>query len=128
MGHIGLLPQHTLNYKHKGKSELQKRKIYQDAIALTKAGVFAIVIECVVQSLAKKITESVSIPTIGIGSSKYCDGQILVTDDMIGLSDFYPKFVKRYFNAKKYIESSVIKYCRDVKLKRFPSSKNVYKN
>tara|TARA_B100000686_G_C16579559_1_gene857391 strand:+ start:163 stop:945 length:783 start_codon:yes stop_codon:yes gene_type:complete len=128
MGHIGLLPQHSLNYKHKGKSESQKKKIFQDAIALAKAGVFSIVVECVVQSLAKKITESVTIPTIGIGSSKYCDGQILVTDDMIGLSDFYPKFVKKYFNTKKHIESSVIKYCRDVKLKRFPSSKNVYKN
>jgi len=128
MGHIGLLPQNTFNFKYQGKTELQKKKIYQDALALTKAGVFSIVIECVVESLAKKITESVSIPTIGIGSSKFCDGQILVTDDMIGLSDFYPKFVKRYFNTKRSIEDSVIRYCRDVKLKKFPSGKNVYKN
>jgi len=128
MGHIGLLPQHHLNFKYKGKSEFEKKKIYQDALALTQAGVFSIVMECVVESLAKKITQSISIPTIGIGSSKYCDGQILVTDDMIGLSDFHPKFVKRYFNIKKSIENSVIKYCNDVKLKKFPSSKNVYKN
>ena len=128
MGHIGLLPQHHSNFKYKGKSESQKKKIYQDALALAQAGVFSIVMECVVESLAKKITKSLSIPTIGIGSSKFCDGQILVTDDMIGLSDFYPKFVKRYFNIKKSIENSVIKYCKDVKLKKFPSVKNVYKN
>ena len=128
MGHIGLLPQNTSNFKYQGKTELQKKKIYEDALALTKAGVFSIVIECVVESLAKKITENVSIPTIGIGASKFCDGQILVTDDMIGLSDFYPKFVKRYFNTKRNIEDSVIRYCRDVRLKKFPSDKNVYKN
>ena len=128
MGHIGLLPQHSFNFKHVGKSSLQKKKIYQDAISLTKAGAFAIVIECVVESLAKKITSSIKIPTIGIGSSSHCDGQILVTDDVIGLSDFYPKFVKRYLNIKKTIENSIIKYTKDVRFKKFPSSKNVYKN
>ena len=128
MGLIGLLPQHSFNFKYKGKNNYQKRKIYRDALALTNAGAFAIVMECVVESLAKKITNSISIPTIGIGSSKYCDGQILVTDDMIGLSDFYPKFVKRYLNIKKTIESSIIRYCKDVRFKKFPSSKNVYKN
>ena len=128
MGHVGLLPQHTFNFKHKGKSDYQKKKIYEDALSLTKAGAFAIVIECVLESLAKKITNSIPIPTIGIGSSKYCDGQILVTDDMIGLSDFYPKFVKRYLNIKKTIENSIIKYTKDVRFKKFPSSKNVYKN
>ena len=65
-------------------------------------------------------------PTIGIGSSKYCDGQILVTDDMIGLSNFYPKFVKRYSNIGKIIENSVKRYCRDIRNKKFPSHKNVY--
>ena len=70
-------------------------------MALSNSGVFAIVIECVVESLAKKITDSVSVPTIGIGASKYCDGQILVTDDMIGLSNFRPRFVKKYSNVKK---------------------------
>jgi 3-methyl-2-oxobutanoate hydroxymethyltransferase len=128
MGHVGLLPQHSFNFKHKGKSNFQRKKIYQDAISLTNAGAFAIVIECVVESLAKKITSNIAIPTIGIGSSMYCDGQILVTDDVIGLTDFYPKFVKRYFNIKKTIENSVFRYYQDVRLKRFPSSKNVYKN
>jgi len=84
-----------------------KKQILQDAMALSNSGVFAIVIECVVESLAKKITDSVSVPTIGIGASKYCDGQILVTDDMIGLSNFRPRFVKKYSNVKKIIEKSV---------------------
>ena len=84
-------------------------------------------IECVVESLAKKITKIVSVPTIGIGSSKYCDGQIIVSDDMLGLSDLSPKFVKEYVNLIKIIEKSIKKYSSDVKQRRFPSNKNVYK-
>ena len=83
--------------------------------------------ECVVEDLAKKITKSVPVPTIGIGSSKHCDGQILVTDDMLGLSDFFPRFVKQYSNLKKIIEKSVKIYSKDVRLRKFPSNKNVYK-
>ena len=90
MGHIGLLPQHTSNFKLQGKNFIQQKNILEDAIALSNSGVFAIVIECVVESLAKKITNAIHVPTIGIGASKYCDGQILVTDDMIGLTDFHP--------------------------------------
>ena len=75
----------------------------------------------------KKITESVPVPTIGIGASTYCDGQILVTDDMIGLSDFSPKFVKQYSNLKRVIEKSVKNYTKDVRLRKFPFNKNVYK-
>ena len=127
MGHIGLLPQTSKNFTAKGKNFIQKKKIFDDAIAVSNSGAFAIVIECVVESLAKKITKDISIPTIGIGASKYCDGQILVTDDMIGLSDFLPKFVKQYTNLKKVIEKCVKKYSKDVKLRRFPSYKNVYK-
>ena len=127
MGHIGLLPQSANAFKFKGKSLIQKKQILQDAKALSNSGVFAIVVECVVESLAKKITNSVSVPTIGIGASKYCDGQILVTDDMIGLSNFRPRFVKNYANVKKIIEKSVKNYCSDVKQRRFPSSQNVYK-
>jgi len=127
MGHIGLLPQSSKVFKLKGKNLIQKKQILQDAIALSNSGVFAIVIECVVESLAKKITNSVSVPTIGIGASKYCDGQILVTDDMIGLSSFRPKFVKKYSNVKKIIEKSVKNYCNDVKHRKFPSSQNVYR-
>jgi len=127
MGHIGLLPQSSKVFKLKGKNLIQKKQILQDAIALSNSGVFAIVIECVVESLAKKITNSVSVPTIGIGASKYCDGQILVTDDMIGLSNFHPKFVKKYSNVKEMIEKSVKNYCNDIKLRKFPSSRNVYR-
>ena len=127
MGHIGVLPQTSTNFKVKGKNFIQKKKILDDAIAISNSGVFAIVLECVVEDLAKIITKSVSVPTIGIGASKYCDGQILVTDDMLGLSDFFPKFVKQYSNLKKVIEKSVKNYVRDVKLRKFPSDKNVYK-
>ena len=69
----------------------------------------------------------ISVPTIGIGASKFCDGQILVTDDMIGLSDFRPKFVKKYSNVKNVIEKSVKSFCIDIKKRRFPTSQNVYK-
>jgi len=127
MGHVGLLPQSSTNFKLKGKNFAQKEKILQDAIAVSNSGAFAIVIECVVESLAKKITKSISIPTIGIGASRYCDGQILVIDDMLGLSDFLPKFVKKYSNLKKVIDKCVKNYVKDVKTRRFPSLKNVYK-
>ena len=104
MGHVGLLPQTSTNFKVKGKNLSQKKQILEDAVVVSNSGVFAIIIECVVESLAKKITKCVSVPTIGIGASKYCDGQILVTDDMLGLSNFFPKFVKQYSNLRKIIE------------------------
>jgi 3-methyl-2-oxobutanoate hydroxymethyltransferase len=127
MGHIGLLPQTSRNFKVKGKNLLQKKNILNDAIEVSRSGAFAIIIECVVEDLAKKITKSIPIPTIGIGASKYCDGQILVTDDILGLSDLMPKFVKRYASLKKNIEKSIKNYSQDVKTKRFPSNKNLYK-
>ena len=127
MGHIGLLPQTSSNFKVRGKNFTQRKKIFDDAKAISKSGVFAIVLECIVEDLAKKITKEISVPTIGIGASKYCDGQILVIDDMLGLSDYYPRFVKQYSNLKKIIEKSVKNYVKDVKLRKFPSNKNVYK-
>ena len=127
MGHVGLLPQTSSNFKVRGKNFVQRKKIFDDAKAISKSGVFAMVLECVVEDLAKKITNKVSVPTIGIGASKYCDGQILVIDDMLGLSDYYPRFVKQYSNLKKIIEKSVKNYVKDVKLRKFPSNKNVYK-
>jgi len=127
MGHIGLLPQSSLSFKIKGKSQNQKKKIFKDATLLSKAGVFSIILECVVEDLAKIITKSISIPTIGIGASKHCDGQILVINDMLGLSGFYPKFVKQYSNLKQIIENSIKRYVHDVKHSRFPSIKNTYK-
>ena len=127
MGHVGLLPQTAINFKVKGKNLVQKKKILEDAKAVSNSGVFAIIIECVIENLAKLITKNISVPTIGIGASKYCDGQILVIDDMLGLSDYYPKFVKQYSNLKKVIEKSVKNYTKDVRLRKFPFNKNVYK-
>ena len=127
MGHVGLMPQTSINFKVKGKNFVQKKQILKDALAISNSGVFAIIIECVVENLARKITKSVSIPTIGIGASRYCDGQILVTEDMLGLSDFSPKFVKQYTNLNKIMEKSIKNYVKDVKMRRFPSFKNVYK-
>ena len=127
MGHVGLLPQTSFKFKTKGKNYTQKKQIFEDAVAISNSGAFAIVIECVVESLAKKITQTISIPTIGIGASAYCDGQILVSDDMLGLSDFSPKFVKQYSNLSKAVERCIKNYTKDVKLRRFPSNKNVYK-
>ena len=127
MGHVGLLPQTAINFKVKGKNLVQKKKILEDAKAVSNSGAFAIIIECVIENLAKLITKNIPVPTIGIGASKYCDGQILVIDDMLGLSDYYPKFVKQYSNLKKVIEKSVKNYAKDVKLRKFPSNKNVYK-
>ena len=127
VGHVGLMPQTSINFKVKGKNFIQKKQIFKDALAISNSGVFAIIIECVVENLARKITKSVSIPTIGIGASRYCDGQILVTEDMLGLSDFSPKFVKQYANLNKIMEKSIKNYVKDVKMRRFPSFKNVYK-
>ena len=79
------------------------------------------------EDLAKKITRNISVPTIGIGASKFCDGQILVADDMLGLSNFKPRFVKQYINLKKIIKKCVKNYAKDIKLRRFPSSENVYR-
>ena len=127
MGHIGLLPQFSIDFKVKGKSFIQEEQILNDAKAVSQSGAFAIVVECVIESLAKKITKSVSVPTIGIGASKYCDGQIIVSDDILGLSDFSPRFVKQYSNLQKIIERSIKNYSTDVRQRRFPSYKNVYK-
>ena len=127
MGHIGLLPQFSKKFNLKGKNIIQRKKILNDAKALSNSGVFAIVIECVVEDLAKKITEQVSVPTIGIGASKYCDGQILVIDDMLGLTNKSPKFVKKYADLNKIISKSIKKYSKDVKSRKFPSLRNVYK-
>ena len=127
LGHVGLLPQTSKNFKAKGKNTAERKRILEDAIAISNSGAFAIIIECVVEKLAKVITKNIMIPTIGIGASRYCDGQILVTEDMTGLSDFSPKFVKQYANLNKSIEKCIKNYAKDVKMKRFPFSKNVYK-
>ena len=124
MGHLGLLPQTDKTFKFKGKKISERNKILKDAELLQSAGAFSIVLECITPNTAKIITNMLKIPTIGIGSSLNCDGQILVTDDILGLSGFYPKFVKKYINLNRIIEKAVKKYTRDVKLKKFPTIKN----
>ena len=127
MGHVGLLPQSEKGkFKFKGRSSVERKRIIEDARLLTNAGVFAIVIECVEESLAEIISKSISVPTIGIGASKHCDGQILVTDDLLGLSNFTPRFIKRYSNIKKIINKSILRFKHDVINKNFPSKKNIY--
>ena len=127
MGHIGLLPQSEKGkFKFKGRSSVEKKRIIEDARLLCNAGVFAIVIECVEESLARAITKLIRVPTIGIGASKHCDGQILVTDDLLGLSNFTPRFIRRYSNIKKIINKSVLRFRHDVINKKFPSKKNIY--
>ena len=126
MGHIGFTPQFKNKFKVEGKNKKEAKRLIKESISIEKAGAFSIVLECVTPNTAKVITNLLKIPTIGIGSSSYCDGQILVTDDIIGLSGFYPKFVKKYTNLEKIIVKAVKNYSNDVLLKKFPSKKNSY--
>ena len=125
-GHLGLLPQSAKNFKFKGKKLSERNKILNDAKLLEKAGVFSIVLECVESSLAKLITKELKIPTIGIGASSYCDGQVLVTDDMIGLNKINARFVKKYTDITKHIRSAIIKFKNEVKSNKFPKKKHSY--
>ena len=130
MGHVGLMPQ-RINIKGKfisqGKSAKEVKKIIADAKSVESAGAFSMVVEAVKESLGKKITKTVDIPTIGIGAGKYCDGQILVTDDMLGLFDtFTPKFVKKYANLYQDIDKAIEKYRDEVLNGKFPAAKNSY--
>ncbi len=130
MGHIGMTPQsvHLFGgYKVQGKNKAQSRKILADAKALEKAGVFAIVLECVPQTLARKITRALRIPTIGIGAGVVCDGQILVVDDLLGLSlGPYPRFVKRYADLRKIMSQAARRYASDVRQGKFPDALHAY--
>ena len=126
MGHLGVLPQSAKNFKFKGKNTAERKTILKDSKLLEEAGVFSIVLECVESSLAKEITKIVSIPTIGIGASSYCDGQVLVTDDLIGLNKINARFVKRYSNIQKQINDAALKFKLDVIKVKFPSKKHSY--
>ena len=127
MGHLGLLPQSVKGkFKSKGKTSREIKQLMNDAMLLQKTGVFAIVLECVKTPIAKQITKDLKIPTIGIGSSVHCDGQVLVTDDLLGLNETKIKFVKRFLNIKKYINLGLKKYASDVRSKKYPSKKHSY--
>ena len=126
MGHLGLLPQTDKTFKFKGKKNAERDKILEDAKLLEEAGVFSIVLECIETSLAKIVTKNIKVPTIGIGASKYCDGQILVFDDLIGLNPMNYKFVKKYTNIRNQITNAVSNYSKEVRKIKFPNRKYSY--
>ena len=128
MGHLGILPQTEKKFTFKGKKKNERNRIFKDAKLLETAGIFSVVLECVETKLAKKISEDLKIPTIGIGSSVHCDGQVLVTDDMIGLSGNKFKFLKKYVAISNKINLAVKRYKFDVLKKQFPKAKHSFKN
>ena len=131
MGHIGLLPQSVNDvsgYKVQGREEEGAEQLKRDALAVQKAGAFSVVLEAIPEPLAADITEILDIPTIGIGASSACDGQILVTEDMLGMSDGHvPKFVKQYAQIHQDIEKAVQSYANEVKKRSFPAEEHTYK-
>lgn len=130
MGHIGLTPQsihHLGQYKVRGKEIGEANKIVMDALNLERAGVFSMVLECVPAQVARIITEKIKIPTLGIGAGPYCDGQILVFHDLVGLSDGHiPKFVKKYIDLNQIIREAVKNYIEDVRGGMFPDQNHSY--
>lgn len=130
IGHLGLTPQ-SVNmfggFKVQGKSESQAQQIINDALELEKAGVSAIVLECVPEDLAKIITSKLRVPTIGIGAGKHCDGQVLVIQDMLGMfTEFTPKFVKKYADLKETITDAVTAYKQDINNQVFPGKEHTF--
>ena len=129
MGHVGLRPQSVLvdgAFKAKGRTNGERSRVMDEAKATAEAGAFCMVVEGVAESLARDITSAVEIPTIGIGGSASCDGQILVTDDMLGLFDWTPKFVRRYADLRGEIGRAAAAYAEDVRARRFPGAAETY--
>lgn len=129
MSHVGLTPQ-AVNilggYGVRGKSDEEAKSIVEDAVAMSKAGAFALVIEGVMEPIAIEITKKVACPTIGIGASAQCDGQVLVTEDMLGLFERTPKFVKRFGTMSNHVEDSVKQYAAEVRDRTFPGPEQLY--
>jgi len=129
VGHVGLTPQ-AVNilggYGARGRSDAERAKLLRDARAVADAGAFAIVVEGVVEPLAVEITRAVEVPTIGIGGSVECDGQVLVIDDMLGMFDRVPRFVKKYENLAERIEAAVASYASEVRSRAFPTADQTY--
>jgi 3-methyl-2-oxobutanoate hydroxymethyltransferase len=129
MGHVGLTPQ-AVNvlggYNARGRSDAEAQKIVSDARALADAGAFAIVVEGVVEPIAIAVTQAVACPVIGIGGSAQCDGQVLVTEDMLGMFERVPRFVKRYEAIAEVISGAAAKYAADVRARTFPGIEQTY--
>ena len=128
MGHLGILPQTEKKFVFKGRKINERNKILKDAKLLESSGIFSVVLECVETKLAKKISKQLNIPTIGIGSSANCDGQVLVIDDLIGLSENKFRFVKKYANLNRIINGAVKRYKSEVLKKQFPKKKHSFVN
>jgi 3-methyl-2-oxobutanoate hydroxymethyltransferase len=127
MGHLGLLPQTAEKYTVQGKTKEDAIRLIKDAKIITESGVFTIVLEMITSEVAKIITEKVTVPTIGIGSGKNCDGQVLVVHDMLGMFEkIKPKFAKRYLSLSEEIRNAVKSYVTEVKEKKFPSQENEF--
>jgi len=130
MGHIGLMPQSvktSKGYKIQGRDDLQAQQVMADAKAIAEAGAFALVIEGTIEPVARAITSSITIPTIGIGASPACDGQVLVIDDVLGIfTEFTPRFIKRYAELAPIIQEAVQNYAADVRARRFPGPEHCF--
>jgi 3-methyl-2-oxobutanoate hydroxymethyltransferase len=129
LGHIGLLPQsvNMYGFRAQGKTEAEAKRIMADAKAVSDAGAFAVVIEGTIEAVARKVTKAIPIPTIGIGASPACDGQVLVTEDLVGLfKEFTPKFVKRYSELGQGIAEAAKHYADDVRSGRFPGPEHCF--
>ena len=127
MGHIGLTPQTITNFKVQGKDEESAKRLIEEAKALDKAGCFSLVLECIPLGLTKTITESISIPTIGIGAGIYCDGQVLVTHDILGLyGEFKPKFLKRYAEIGLEMKRAFEAFAKEVREEKFPDDEHTF--
>ncbi len=129
MGHVGLTPQ-AVNvlggYNARGRSDAEAAKIVSDAVALEQAGAFAIVVEGVVEPIAIEVTKAISCPSIGIGASAQCDGQVLVTEDMLGMFDRVPRFVKRFADVAGLISGAAASYAEEVRARSFPGAEQTY--
>ena len=129
MGHVGLRPQAILaegGFKAKGRTDYERERVMAEAKATAEAGAFCIVIEGVAESLAREITETIDTPTIGIGASAACDGQVLVINDMLGMFDWTPRFVRKYADLRTEIDRATAAFAADVKTRRFPAEVETY--
>ncbi len=129
MGHVGLRPQAILTdggFKAKGRTEAERERVLAEAHATAAAGAFAVVVEGVAEALARAVTAAIAPPTIGIGASAVCDGQVLVTEDLLGLFDWSPRFVRRYADLRAEIARAVAAFAEDVRTRRFPAEAETY--